>query len=136
MNIKRGKKIESAIPVSSMADIAFLLLIFLIVTSAINMQREQPITLPSATDSELVEDAHKCFVWVNADGRIVINNDVITPDDVEMAILKQRALHPDLVILLHGDENSPYMLISDILDRIKNAGVQKVIFVARRKTEK
>ena len=50
MLFKKRRDLESEIPAASMADIAFLLLIFFLVTTTINSDKGVSLTLPEISD--------------------------------------------------------------------------------------
>ena len=64
MKIERRKRSRSFISVASMADIAFLLLIFFMVSSVLEMEKEIPINLPESRISK--SETRKYFnIWIN-----------------------------------------------------------------------
>ena len=68
----RRRKIFANVPISSMADIAFLLLIFFMVTSVLKVDADLPLILPDAGGEEIKEkdlqisvDRNKQFYFGN-----------------------------------------------------------------------
>lgn len=55
--MKKRLPLSVAVPVSSMADIAFLLLIFFMVTSVLKVDPDLPIVLPDGSGSELSDNS-------------------------------------------------------------------------------
>jgi biopolymer transport protein ExbD len=77
---KRKSKVASEIPDSSLADIAFLLLIFFMVTTVFRKEQQRDIVQPDAQATQRVDEKRKniLHLWVEQDGTIYIN-DAITP---------------------------------------------------------
>ena len=67
MLIERRRKPKGIVPLPSMADIAFILLVFFILTSTIDIERNIPVALPEARATE--SGAKKYFhVWLDSVG--------------------------------------------------------------------
>lgn len=78
--LKRRAKREAEIPASSMADIAFLLLIFFLVTTTIDADKGIYMQLPPKLEQEVeppeINQRNLLNVLVNADGQVLIDNEV------------------------------------------------------------
>jgi biopolymer transport protein ExbD len=77
---KRKSKVENQIPSSSLADIAFLLLIFFMVTTVFRREQPRDVEFPDAASTERVDERRQniMHVWIEPDGTIFIN-DRVTP---------------------------------------------------------
>ncbi|MCJ7629367.1 MAG: biopolymer transporter ExbD, partial [Longimicrobiales bacterium] len=89
MSIKSGgldrkSKASSEIPSSSLADIAFLLLIFFMVTTVFQNDKERPITWAEAAATEKIDEKVKNIlnIWMERDGSIWINDEPVPMEDV------------------------------------------------------
>ena len=69
----RKSKASDEIPSSSLADIAFLLLIFFMVTTVFRTSKERPIEWAAAAASEKIDEKREdiMHVWVERNGRRV-----------------------------------------------------------------
>ncbi len=78
--LKRRTKRDAEIPSSSMADIAFLLLIFFLVTTTIDADKGIYMQLPPPLEDEVeppeINQRNLLNVLVNADGQVLIDNEV------------------------------------------------------------
>jgi biopolymer transport protein ExbD len=70
--MKRKQKVSDEIPTSSMADIAFLLLVFFLTTTVFNEERGLPIVLPEQSEEMDVSGRNLIFFIVQPDGRVVV----------------------------------------------------------------
>lgn len=127
---KRSKASEE-IPSSSLADIAFLLLIFFMVTTVFPRDRERPIDWAEAAAAKKIDEKAKNIlnVWLQKDGQIFINDQRYTMDEVSQVVAplyaaSQRAL----VISIRGDRDTPYRLMDQMQKELVSAGVVRVVF--------
>lgn len=78
--LKPRKKRDAEIPSSSMADIAFLLLIFFLVTTTIDADKGIYMQLPPPLEEEVeppeINQRNLLNVLVAADGQVLIDNEV------------------------------------------------------------
>lgn len=127
---KRSKASED-IPSSSLADIAFLLLIFFMVTTVFPRDRERPIEWAEAAAAKKIDEKAKNIlnVWLQKDGQIFINDQRYSMEEVSQVVgplyaASQRAL----VISVRGDRDTPYLLVDQIQKELVSAGVVRVVF--------
>jgi biopolymer transport protein ExbD len=136
MSIKSGgldrkSKAASEIPSSSLADIAFLLLIFFMVTTVFRTDKERPIDWAAAAATKKIDEKVKNIlnVWVERDGSIWINDQPIPMEDVsEIVRPLYAASDQHLVISIRGDRETPYSYIDAIQKEMVAAGVVRVVF--------
>lgn len=124
---------ESAIPTSSLADIAFLLLIFFMVTTVFRREQKRDIEWVNAEATEKIDEKRKniLHVWVERDGKIWINDQLIDMNSVAGVIRPIYAANRELVIALRGDREVPYRRINAITEQLQGAGAVRVTFATR-----
>lgn len=127
----RKSEASSEVPNSSMADIAFLLLIFFMVTTVFQKDRNQPIVWPQAEATQKIDEKLKNIlnIWVQRDGSIFINDRPYTLGEVSNVIAplyvsSERAL----VISIRADREVPYLTIDLLQKQLVAAGVVRVVF--------
>ncbi len=136
MAIKQGgfsrkSKTSDEIPSSSLADIAFLLLIFFMVTTVFRTDRERDIIWPQAEATEKIDEKKKNIlnIWVERDGSIFMNDQPYTMDQVSEVVAP---LYADsdrrLVISVRGDREVPYSTMDQLQKELVAAGVVRVVF--------
>jgi biopolymer transport protein ExbD len=110
-----------------MADIAFLLIVFFLVTTTMNQDKGIGMQLPPAGESKQIQKKNICNIWVNAAGEILINLEETVPLDQLRANLEQRlATNELLIISLKADEETRYEDFVNVLDEIKLSGADKI----------
>lgn len=79
---------SAAIPTSSMADIAFLLLIFFLVTTTINVDTGIGMVLPPPLDQPppQVHDRNLLSVLVSSDGRLLVEGQPMMLDELRAEV--------------------------------------------------
>jgi len=130
---KKKAGTDSEIPTSSLADIAFLLLVFFMVTTVFRKERKRNIEWTSAEATEKIDEKRKNIVhiWIERSGTVYIN-DVVTPfDDISEVIRPLYAENRELVVALRGDRDVPYRQINTITEELQEAGAVRVTFATR-----
>ena len=113
--LKRKSKAASEIPSSSLADMAFLLLIFFMVTTTFRKEQKREVVFPEAEATEKLEQPRKdiLHVYIESNGSIFINDQLYAPDQVSNVIAPLYAQNTATVVMLRSDRDVPYVLIED-----------------------
>ena len=116
-----------AIPTASMADVAFLLLLFFLVATAIRTETGVPIALPGAGPHEPAPESPRTLaVLVDAAGTLRLGDAVVTPEAARAEIAEAVAVRP-VVVSLQAHRRTPYDAYVDVLDAVlmghRDAGV-------------
>ncbi len=124
---------ESTIPTSSLADIAFLLLIFFMVTTVFRKERKRTIDWVQAEATKKIEEKRKnvLHIWVQRDGSVYINDRLTPYEDISEVVRPIYAENRELVIAVRGDREVPYRQINTITEELQGAGAVRVTFATR-----
>jgi biopolymer transport protein ExbD len=131
---QRKNKASSDIPSSSLADIAFLLLIFFMVTTVFQTDRDRPIEWPEAEAAEKIDEKQKNIlnIWMQRDGTVFMNDQPFALEDVSQYVAPlYAASERALVISIRGDREVPYRYIDVLQKELVEAGVVRVLFAAQ-----
>ncbi len=120
-------KINVLVPFVTMADIAFLLLIFLIVTSSIKKTNEFKIDIPESTQFDKIENKNIIEIYITKDANIIYNNKVIKYKKFKKQLLSGKKC------IINCDENINFKLIYKIIELLKSKNYEKVLFSVKRK---
>lgn len=127
MNLKRRQKSNPEIPTGSMADIAFLLIVFFLVTTTMNQDKGIGMQLPPAGESKKIRKKNICNIWINESGQILINlEDQVSLDQLRANIEQRLSANDKLIVSLKASEETPYESFINVLDKIKLAGADKI----------
>lgn len=135
MLLKKRKREMAEINGSSMADIAFLLLIFFLVTTTINVDTGIGLVLPPPLDPEEepppVKERNLMNILVNAEGRILMDEEPYSLADVRSRLKEfidnpnndeNLSEDPDLAIVsIKTQRQTPYRIYVDMLDEVMGA---------------
>ena len=131
---QKSSKASSEIPSSSMADIAFLLLIFFMVTTVFPRDRDRPIEWTEAESAQKIDEKQKNIlnIWLEREGGVYINDQPHTMEQATTIVAplyaaSQRAL----VISIRGDREVPYRYMDQLQTALVNAGVVRVVFATQ-----
>jgi biopolymer transport protein ExbD len=133
LNKKRGR--ESAdIDGSSLADIAFLLLIFFLVVTTIDVDTGIGLILPPIPDDiepPPVRERNLMNILVNAQGMVLINEQpaaIANVRDLVKQFIDNNGVDPDLsespddaIVSIKTDRRTPYNVYIDMLDEVMGA---------------
>ncbi len=128
--LQRKSKAESDIPMSSIADIAFLLIIFFMVTTTFPQERPMRMPWPEAEATEKMDEQRKniLHVFVTQEGNVFINDQRIPNDQVSNLIAPMYAQNQSLLISLRADRNTPYGTIYNLQEEFQEAGALRLTF--------
>jgi biopolymer transport protein ExbD len=129
--LHRKSKASSEIPSSSLADIAFLLLIFFMVSTVFRTDKDRPIDWADAAATEKIDEKVKNIlnIWVERDGSIWINDQPVPMADVSDVVFPLYAQSDrHLVISIRGDRETPYSYMDILQKELVSAGVMRVVF--------
>lgn len=137
--LDRGDREEGEIPMAGMADIAFLLLVFFLVVTTIDVDTGIGMTLPPPLDPNQdpppIKDRNMLALLVNANGDILMEDEPANLGMIRDEVVKHvtnngqdpnYAVSPqDAIVSLKTQEATPYNVYIDVLDEIM-AGYREV----------
>ena len=144
MRLSRQAGIKALIPTASMADIAFLLIIFFMVTTVHELDRTS-VNLPVAQIREEAEKGAAIVVLAKDETGGVTNlvykfsdgNDVSQvvsgPEDINLEASRATYSVPDKQFILKADGTVHYEKIDELLDAMRRGGVQRVMLLTGQK---
>ncbi len=127
--LRKKRSLEASIPSSSMADIAFLLLIFFLVATVIDVDTGIGMTLPEITDEPPppVSKDRMAAVLINENNDVLLDGKPISLFQIKNT-LKPRivskielAKRKKLIVSLKTDRKTVYSAYISALDQIKMA---------------
>jgi biopolymer transport protein ExbD len=131
MKVRRGERRRPRIEIIPLIDVTFLLLVFFIYLSlSMSIDRGIPLRLPQTSTAE-IQRLHVLEVSVDQHGRIYVERTRVTPEAMTAVLTREvREKGVDRVSLC-ADREAAYQWVMDALDRIRQAGIEKVTLKAR-----
>jgi biopolymer transport protein ExbD len=121
-----------------MADIAFLLIIFFMVTITFEVDKTQ-VTLPtSAIRFEIPKKAAYISITENREIRVSSGEEISVmvagPEDVLSFAAGVLARDPSKAFVVKADQNVPYRHVDQVVDALKQAKAEVIYFLSQQET--
>ena len=132
MGIMKKKKKEplGELRMDSTADVAFLLLIFFIVTTIFAAEQGLTLVLPGKqkdqTDSVKVKESNIATIYVDENNFITLNRKAIEINHIQRSIEDKILSNPKLVVVLKIHPDADYGKMVACLDELRLANANKV----------
>jgi biopolymer transport protein ExbD len=112
---------------ASMSDIAFLLLVFFIVTTIFALEEGIPLILP-ARQSVIAKVKQKNILEIKAypDGSVVADGENIGLAGVRPLVERKLSENDKLIVVIITHPDAEYGLMVDLLDEIKLANCRRI----------
>ncbi|MDR0600518.1 MAG: biopolymer transporter ExbD [Treponema sp.] len=125
----RRERINPVVPMNAMSDVAFLLLIFIMLVSLINYRREVKIDYPEAESAKRTSAEKNLEIWIDREGALYLDGLPAEAAAVENALgdLYRRA--PDTRVHIIADRNTPFKEVSGVLGILQLLQYRVVSFV-------
>ena len=118
---KRGE-----IPTASMADIAFLLLIFFLVPTTIDMDKGLGIVLPAEGEEIEIKKDNILNCLINSSGNVLLGGESIKTKDISKKIRRKIAENDKLIISVKAHEKTKYSDYIAVMDQLKMANAKRI----------
>ena len=130
---RKTREIEP-IPTASIADISFLLLTFFMISAVFVKYRRGPAELPEAQNAQKVlEQRNIIHLWLDQEGGVNINGQSAPLDQVAAIVGAQLKANPQQIVSIHVDGKISFGSISDILQELRKAEADKIVFATEKK---
>jgi biopolymer transport protein TolR len=113
------------INVTPFVDVMLVLLIVFMVSAPL-LTVGVPVDLPAARGEQLGTDKEPLSITINADGDILLQEAVVTEDELFASVRGIIEGEPDKRVLIRGYRHADYGAIAVVLSRIKEAGATKI----------
>ena len=131
LNNKKSK-VSDKVPSSSMADIAFLLLIFFLVTTTFPKDKGLAIVLPEQAEEVQVSQKNIIHIIIQANGIVDLKRgespqvQQVRPNDIEGIWRQEVAENDNLIAAVKTHPDAPYKFMLDVLDALHIAGAERI----------
>ena len=115
------------IPTSSMADIAFLLLVFFLVTTTIDTDKGLGIVLPPPGDMEIEirkENILNCLI--NSQGKVLLDEEPISIDQIHRVVGQKLRANDKLIVSVKAHPKTAYNDYVKVIDQLKMADAKRI----------
>ncbi len=111
---------------SSMADIAFLLLVFFLVTTTISLDKGISLILPADGNELEVNKSNIVNILVNDQGKVLIDDSPGRIKDIKSIALKRINQNSNVIFSVLTTKRTKYKHYIQVLDQLKQANATKI----------
>ena len=140
---KKPQMDETAeVPISSMIDVVFLLIIFFVVTASIDKEIEDEKVIlaraPLGTEKPITKkDPRTLTINVREDGEIWMGMRRVSRAEIKNELDRMKVqFGEDFPIVIRGDHRAQHGYIKEVMDAITDTGLYKVKLDAEKVTSK
>ena len=127
MKITR-RTIPVEIPTASMADVAFLLIIFFLVASFYSVTRGIQFSLPKHDEASLTAEPEAAvLIEIASNGSLTVDSRAMALADVRGYIQPKLQRNPTKSVIMQTSLEAPYQAMTDVFDELRQAGVQNLV---------
>ena len=137
LSVSMGGKeeIKSEPNVVPLCDVLLvLLIIFMVVTPLV--QKGVDVKLPSALNTASMPDSPDVVLAVKKDGTIYVNEEKVTMENLQNALEEAFLTVSEKKLYIRADQDIEYGKIVDLIDVMREAGIEIIGIITERKTEK
>ncbi|MDR1059011.1 MAG: biopolymer transporter ExbD [Treponema sp.] len=130
MNLKRRRG-SFVVPLNSMSDVAFLLLIFIMLVSLINYRKEVKIEYPEGERTKKVSAERNLEIWVDREGGLYLDGAAGSLEYIEAEIIETYRNAPDTRIHIIADRGTPFVHVNRVVEVLQLLQYRMVSFVVK-----
>ncbi len=129
---KKKSKVSDKVPSSSMADIAFLLLIFFLVTTTFPKDKGLAIVLPEEGGEVEISPRNILHIIIQPNGLVEVKRgespqvQTVSPNAIEGLWRQDVSENPNLIAAVKTHPDAPYKFMVDVLDALHTAGAERI----------
>jgi biopolymer transport protein ExbD len=129
---QKKTKVSDEIPTASMADIAFLLLIFFLVTTVFPKDKGLAVVLPEEGQETQVSPKNILHIIVRADGIVDLRRgesqsvQPIRAAQLEAIWRQEVTANPNLIAAVKTHPDAPHRYMIGVLDALQLAGADRI----------
>jgi biopolymer transport protein ExbD len=116
---------------NSMSDVAFLLLIFIMLVSLMNYRREVKIDYPEAEAAKKTSMEKNLEIWVDKAGAVYLDGLPSSLGEIEIAITDIYRNAPDTRVHIIADRDARFAEVNRVLQTLQLLQYRVVSFVVK-----
>lgn len=129
---KKKSKVSGEVPMSSTADIAFLLLIFFLVTTVFPKDKGLALVLPEQSEEIAVSQKNILHLLIQPNGVVDVKRgesqqvQQMRAQEIEGLWRQEVALNPNLIAAVKTHPDAAYKFMVDVLDALHSANAERI----------
>ena len=126
MSLRERKARVGAIPEGGMADIAFLLLVFFLVTTTIDMDKGIGIILPAEGQELEINKKNILNLLISSSGSVLLGGEAVAINQIDDRVKEEIRKNNKLIISVKAHEKAQYDVYIEVLDQLKKAKATRI----------
>ena len=126
MALRERKARVGAIPEGGMADIAFLLLVFFLVTTTIDTDKGIGIILPAEGQEIEINKKNILNLLISSSGNVLLGGKPIAINQIDDRVKEAIRKNDKLIISVKAHEKAQYDVYIEVLDQLKKAKATRI----------
>jgi biopolymer transport protein ExbD len=128
----KKSKVSDEVPTSSMADIAFLLLIFFLVTTTFPKDKGLAVVLPEPGEEAQVSQRNILHLIIQPTGIVDVKRgesqqiQQMRPREIEALWRQEVTGNPNLIAAVKTHPEASYRFMMDVLDALHSANAERI----------
>ena len=136
MRVKLKREMRVVIPTASMSDIAFLLIIFFMLTTVFRKEIGLKVILPQAKKTErILKSRNVSNIYIDKDNRISVEDHLVDPQRIVLIYKSKILENPALITQLKVDKRAKYGKVNDVLEALREARALWIVFATEFKRD-
>jgi len=131
VELRKREHKQAEIPTSSMADIAFLLIVFFLVSTIFSSEMGLQIILPERGEEVKVRKSNLARVYVNEIGDVKIDGEPVKLDMIAIQVKAMLAENDSLIFSIKTNPQANYKYMVRVFDRLKQGGAERISFAPK-----
>lgn len=127
-------KITAYVPLSSMADIAFLLIIFFMATSVLKMDADIPLELPDGKGEELKET--DIPIHIDKNRNYYLENIPVSKNELLGRLQSKLMQKPDARVIISAHNELPYEVLEELFEAFRELNITNIAIVTKQSERK
>jgi biopolymer transport protein ExbD len=120
---------DAAIDMTPMLDIVFIMLIFFIVTTSFVKEAGIQVNKPEANQATK-EPSANIFIAIRDNGEIWMDKRQVEVERVAANLERMLAEQPTDLVVIQADKESQHGRVVEVMDQVKEAGIDKISIAA------
>ena len=126
MALRERKARVGAIPEGGMADIAFLLLVFFLGTTTIDMDKGLGIILPAEGQELEINKKNILNCLISSSGNVLLGGEPVELKDIHRKVKDEIRKNDKLIVSVKAHEKAQYDVYVEVLDQVKMANATRI----------
>jgi len=133
MTRRRRTADDATINLTPMIDVVFLLVIFFMVGARFGEAEGRiQVNVPGVGElRSMAREPDERLVEISGDGRVVLDNQVVSLDQLAQQIRYDFQQYPQIRVAVRGDGEASFQKIAEVLQVIRSTGVQQMGIAAK-----